>query len=141
MDYLNWLSPYLPFIFDLKNCRTICSIFLRNNNGKWLMVVNLEKSFSMKNCSMVKKILKIRYTCLKKRFITSIFDLVNFDLLLRAFPSFKMVSFCFNLHRLNFEKKKNVMKLFFRQVYRIFRIFLTIEQFFIENDFSRLTKQ
>jgi hypothetical protein len=25
------------------------------------------------------------------------------------------------------------------QVYRIFRIFLTIEQFFIENDFSRLT--
>jgi hypothetical protein len=29
------------------------------------MVVNLEKSFSMKNCSMVKKILKILYTCLK----------------------------------------------------------------------------
>jgi hypothetical protein len=27
------------------------------------MVVNLEKSFSMKNCSMVKKILKILYTC------------------------------------------------------------------------------
>ena len=43
-----------------------CDIFLRNNNGKWLMVVNLEKSFSMttstsimKNCSMVKKILII----------------------------------------------------------------------------------
>ena len=48
------------FIFDLKNCR------LRNNNGKWLMVVNLEKSFSMKNCPMVKKILKILYTRLKK---------------------------------------------------------------------------
>ena len=29
------------------------------------MIVNLEKSFSMKNCSMVKKILKILYTCLK----------------------------------------------------------------------------
>jgi len=42
--------------------------FLRNNNGKWLMVVNLEKSFSMKNCPMVKKILKILYTCLKKDF-------------------------------------------------------------------------
>jgi hypothetical protein len=41
---------------------------LRNNNGKWLMVVNLEKSFSMKNCPMVKKILKILYTCLKKDF-------------------------------------------------------------------------
>ena len=27
-----------------------------------------------------------------------IFDLVNFHLLLRGFPSFKMVSFCFNLH-------------------------------------------
>ena len=27
-----------------------------------------------------------------------IFDLVNFDLLLRGFPSFKIVSFCFNLH-------------------------------------------
>ena len=44
------------------------SDFLRNNNGKWLMVVNLEKSFSMKNCPMVKKILKILYTCLKKDF-------------------------------------------------------------------------
>jgi hypothetical protein len=32
------------------------------------MVVNLEKSFSMKNCPMVKKILKILYTCLKKDF-------------------------------------------------------------------------
>jgi hypothetical protein len=32
-----------------------CDIFLRNNNGKWLIVVNLEKSFSMKNCSMVRK--------------------------------------------------------------------------------------
>jgi len=42
--------------------------FLRNNNGKWLMVVNLEKSFSMKNCPMVKKILKILYNCLKKDF-------------------------------------------------------------------------
>jgi hypothetical protein len=42
-------------------------IFLRNNNGKWLMIVNLEKSFSMKNCSMVKKILKILYTYLKKK--------------------------------------------------------------------------
>jgi hypothetical protein len=31
------------------------------------MAVNLEKSFSMKNCSMVKKILKILYTCLKKK--------------------------------------------------------------------------
>jgi hypothetical protein len=31
------------------------------------MVVNLEKSFSMKNCSMVKKILKFLYTCLKKK--------------------------------------------------------------------------
>ena len=41
--------------------------FLRNNNGKWLMVVNLEKLFSMKNCPMVKKILKILYTCLKKK--------------------------------------------------------------------------
>ena len=40
---------------------------------------------------------------------------------------------------INFEKKKNVINLFFRQVYRIFRIFLTIEQFFVENDFSRLT--
>jgi hypothetical protein len=29
------------------------------------MVVNLEKSFSMKNCSMVKKILIILYTSLK----------------------------------------------------------------------------
>ena len=27
-----------------------------------------------------------------------ILDLVNFDLLLRGFPSFKMVSFCLNLH-------------------------------------------
>jgi peptide subunit release factor RF-3 len=27
-----------------------------------------------------------------------IFDLVNFDLLLRGFPSFKIVPFCFNLH-------------------------------------------
>ena len=41
--------------------------FLRNNNGKWLMVVNLEKSSSMKKNSMVKKILKILYTCLKKK--------------------------------------------------------------------------
>jgi hypothetical protein len=47
-----------------------CDIFLRNNHGKWLMVVNLEKSFSIRNCSMGKKILKILYTCLKKRFIT-----------------------------------------------------------------------
>jgi hypothetical protein len=31
------------------------------------MIVNLEKSFSMKNCSMVKKILKILYICLKKK--------------------------------------------------------------------------
>jgi hypothetical protein len=31
------------------------------------MVVNLEKSFSIKNCPMVKKILKILYTCLKKK--------------------------------------------------------------------------
>ena len=31
------------------------------------MVIILEKSFSMKNCSMVKKILKILYTCLKKK--------------------------------------------------------------------------
>jgi hypothetical protein len=31
------------------------------------MVVNLEKSFSMKNFSMVMKILKILYTCLKKK--------------------------------------------------------------------------
>ena len=31
------------------------------------MVVNLEKLFSMKNCSMVKKILKILYTCLIKK--------------------------------------------------------------------------
>ena len=54
--WINWL----------KECRTMaCDIFLRNNNGKWLMVVNLEKSLSMKNCSMVKKILKILYTCLK----------------------------------------------------------------------------
>ena len=45
-----------------------CDIFLRNNNGKWLMVVILKKSFSMKNCPMVKKILKILYTCLKKDF-------------------------------------------------------------------------
>jgi hypothetical protein len=37
------------------------------------------------------------------------------------------------------EKKKKVINLFFRQVYRIFRIFLTIEQFLIENDLSRLT--
>jgi hypothetical protein len=44
-----------------------CDIFLRNNHGKWLMVVNLEKSFSIKNCSMGKKILKILYTCLKKK--------------------------------------------------------------------------
>ena len=44
-----------------------CDIFRRNKNGKWLMVVNLEKSFSMKNCSMVKKILKFLYTCLKKK--------------------------------------------------------------------------
>ena len=44
-----------------------CDIFRRNKNGKWLMVVNLEKSFSMKNYSMVKKILKILYACLKKK--------------------------------------------------------------------------
>jgi hypothetical protein len=35
------------------------------------MVVNLEKSFSIKNCPMVKKILKILYTCLKKDFYYS----------------------------------------------------------------------
>ena len=38
----------------------------QNNTRNWLMVVNLEKSFSMKYCSMVKKILTILYTCLKK---------------------------------------------------------------------------
>ena len=37
------------------------------------MVVNLEKSFSMKKFSMVKKIKKNLYTCLKKRFITFFF--------------------------------------------------------------------
>jgi hypothetical protein len=51
--FSEWSSLFLltsyqtcTFIFDLPKP---CYIFLRNNNGKWLMVVNLEKSFSMKN--------------------------------------------------------------------------------------------
>jgi hypothetical protein len=32
---------------------------------------------------------------------------VNFDFLLRGFPSFKMVSFCFHLHWLTLRKSKN----------------------------------
>jgi hypothetical protein len=38
-----------------------------------------------------------------------VFDLVNFDLLLRGFPSFKMVSFLLQFTLTNYEKKKNAM--------------------------------
>ena len=44
-----------------------------------------------------------------------IFDLMNFDLLLRGFPSFKIVFFFLLQFTLtNFEKKKNVINLFFQ---------------------------
>jgi hypothetical protein len=42
-----------------------------------------------------------------------IFDLMNFDLLLRGFPSFKIVFFFSSIYT-NFEKKKNVINLFFQ---------------------------
>jgi hypothetical protein len=43
-----------------------------------------------------------------------IFDLVNFDLLLRVFPSFKIVSFCLNLHWLKLWEKEKRNKPFFQ---------------------------
>ena len=73
--YFYWLPTKLVHLSLTWKIAEPCDIFkfLRNNNRKWLMVVNLEKSFSMENCSMVRKILTILYTCEKKVYYVFLF--------------------------------------------------------------------